>query len=634
MLNLSGPKGSSRGNKILVSLPLTSKSVKYITFIFKSIKRMENNLNLARKWRSKNFNEIVGQELSVRMLKNSLYKGHHFPVYLFSGQRGCGKTTTARVFAAALNCDNLEQFRKNPKKNSIPCLVCNSCKAMLSGKHPDFIEMDAASHTGVDMIRQVIDAASFLPLMGSKKIYLIDEAHMLSKAAFNALLKILEEPPPSVLFILATTDPHKIIDTVKSRCFQLFFRSVDTPILNNYLHDICTKEQISFDNAGLSCIIKETEGSVRDALNLLEQVRFSSARVTKESVLQVLGYLDDTQLLDLFDAVLNNGPAHVLQKIKNMKLDTYAAEFIWRRLVDLSRALLWVKHGVQPQYFVDNLVDLKQLASACSFKKLNHVLDMLYTNESVFLKTTAKHALLEMILLQLCQHNDTQNNAGGSSAPQQAVAPMAQSEDVQDYDEEDDEFEDEEEEEEVDEALYQSDDNNDLKWTSFVTAVKTLEDPLLNSVFSQGTLIKFDSINHQLDIEFSKDLAFFNDWLTQSREQWLPLLQKLFGQAIVFNPLFTGDTKVSTEKKIITQEVVPKNVAAVNPVQKTQKPVHVQSQRTSKAYQPKGFQRRGYGAVRKKINKEPIIDVSDGSIWKKTNLVLHYFPGTVHEVRE
>src|SRR5271156_392412 len=143
-------------------------------------------LNLARKWRSKSFDRIVGQDLLIRMLKNSLFLGQYFPVYLFAGQRGCGKTTTARVFAAAVNCERLSDFKKQPKEFSVPCLTCTSCVAMAAGKHPDFIEIDAASHTGVDNIRQIIDAASLLPLMGQKKIYLIDEAHMLSKAAFNA----------------------------------------------------------------------------------------------------------------------------------------------------------------------------------------------------------------------------------------------------------------------------------------------------------------------------------------------------------------------------------------------------------------------------------------------------------------
>ena len=305
------------------------------------------NLNLARKWRSKNFDQIVGQELSVKILKNSLYLDRFFPVYLFSGQRGCGKTTTARVFAAAVNCEYLEAFRKNPRSQQLPCNSCASCVAMLKGKHPDFIEMDAASHTGVDNVRNIVDAASLLPVMGRKKIYLIDEAHMLSKSAFNAFLKILEEPPSSVLFILATTDTDKIIDTVKSRCFQLFFKPVQDQPLVNHLKVICADEAIKVEADALSLIIKETEGSVRDAINVLERVRFSSSVVTKESVRAVLGHLDDEQLIQLFEAVLHKTPADLISYFKQLDLESIAPSFVWYRLIDLIRTAIWLKNGVQ-----------------------------------------------------------------------------------------------------------------------------------------------------------------------------------------------------------------------------------------------------------------------------------------------
>ena len=202
------------------------------------------NLNLTRKWRSKTFDQIIGQAMPIRMLKNSLYLDQLFPVYLFSGQYGCGKTSTARIFATAINCANVEQFRTAPRNHAVPCGICNSCLAMTQGNHPDFYEIDAASHTGVDTIRQIIEAATLLPLLGHKKIYLIDEAHMLSKAAFNALLKILEEPPSSVLFILATTDEQKILETVQSRCFKLFFSPVKQSTIVDHLASICDQEKI------------------------------------------------------------------------------------------------------------------------------------------------------------------------------------------------------------------------------------------------------------------------------------------------------------------------------------------------------------------------------------------------------
>ncbi|MFH1644148.1 MAG: DNA polymerase III subunit gamma/tau [bacterium] len=193
-----------------------------------------SNLNLARKWRPKTFNEIVGQNIPIKTLLNGLYLKKFFPVYLFAGQRGCGKTSSARIFAAAINCQNLKKFQEDPKEK-IPCLECESCQPMLKNNHPDFIEIDAASHTGVDNVRQILENSSYMPLAGNKKIYLIDEAHMLSKAAFNAFLKVLEEPPSTVLFILATTEIHKIPETVLSRCFQVIFRPINSDDLKKHL---------------------------------------------------------------------------------------------------------------------------------------------------------------------------------------------------------------------------------------------------------------------------------------------------------------------------------------------------------------------------------------------------------------
>ena len=204
----------------------------------------QNNLNLARKWRPKNFSEVIGQDISIRMLKNGLYLKKYFPLYIFSGQRGCGKTSTARIFASAFNCKKLSNFQANPKQ-AVPCSKCDSCLSMLNREHPDFIEIDAASNTGVDNVRNILESASFVSIGGGAKIYLIDEAHMLSRAAFNAFLKILEEPPEKVFFILATTELQKIPETVRSRAFQVFFNAISSDTLKNYLSNICDKESIN-----------------------------------------------------------------------------------------------------------------------------------------------------------------------------------------------------------------------------------------------------------------------------------------------------------------------------------------------------------------------------------------------------
>ena len=305
-----------------------------------------NMKNLARKWRSSSFETIIGQDIAVRLLKNSLFLGQYFPVYLFSGQRGCGKTSSARIFAAALNCEQLSAFQKDPKAIMVPCGTCESCAAMRAGNHPDFIEIDAASHTGVDNVRHIVEASSLLPVMGRKKIYLIDEAHMLSKAAFNALLKVLEEPPDSTTFMLATTDPHKIIDTVRSRCFQLFFTPIDAHTLVTHLSNICAQEQIVFEESALQLIVSESEGSARDAINMLEAVRFSAAEVTEQAVRTVLGRLPDDVIKQIAHAVVHEGPAQLLGLWKEHSIASYSAEKLYDSLVEFLRRQLWAKSGV------------------------------------------------------------------------------------------------------------------------------------------------------------------------------------------------------------------------------------------------------------------------------------------------
>jgi len=587
-------------------------------------------LNLARKWRSKSFDQIVGQLLPVRMLKNSLYLESFFPVYLFSGQRGCGKTTMARVFATAINCEKLSDFKINPKNNPIPCLTCNSCLAMLAGNHPDFIEIDAASHTGVDNVRNIVDAASLMPVMGRKKIYLIDEAHMLSKAAFNAFLKILEEPPASVLFILATTDAQKIIDTVKSRCFQLFFSPVDGEPLLDHLAAICEKEHIQYDRDGLRIIVESTEGSVRDAINLLEQVRFSSSSVTKDAVLLSLGHLDDERLLALFTVLMSQGPAHVLKYLDKNKLRLYSAEFVWQKLTELVRATIWLKYGVKPQQFGEYASQLKAIARASSLERLNGILEMIYAHEAVFKKTTAQHALLEMIFLKICSKNSDDDNSGASSIPHVASLEEEQTNEL--CDEESEEDEDVEEDQEEDAAH----DSDNAIWVSFLHKVTSLQDPLLNSLFAQAVCTGYDESKAQLQVIFSKELIFFKDWLVNTSNRWQPLLDGSYGKKMILQYEFTGEPTKETSvaiKKVVSTENAIKQPVLVKPQQKASVAASNYNQQNYKKQDNKSF-----GSYRKNILRteplNPRIDVSDKSIWKKANLVLHYFPGVIREIKE
>ncbi len=563
------------------------------------------NLNLARKWRSKNFDHIVGQDLSLKMLKNSLYLGHYFPVYLLSGTRGCGKTTTARVFAAAVNCTALSEFQKNPRTQAIPCLACASCHAMMQGKHPDFFEIDAASHTGVDTIRQIIDAAQLLPLMGTKKIYLIDEAHMLSKASFNALLKILEEPPRSVLFILATTDDQKIIDTVKSRCFQLFFKPIETDVLVAHIIHICQAEKIDFEEEALELIIEQSQGSARDALNLLEQVRFAHGKISKEGVIKVLGHLDEATLLSLFETVLYKKPAEALHFMQLICLDTFSAESVWQKLAEVARAALWIKHGVQPKHGVRYIDQLKKIVHACPWSHLSYVLGLLYSNEQLFAKTTSKHALLEMILLRMRYYQKKKGNDEGmtGSLPHAHIDLIQVSDHGQDHQESEEVGNDDDHSDESGSDMASS-------WHLFLQSVEGLKDPLLLSVFRQGSGLHLGEGSCQLELVFPQDLSFFSDKIEESQSRWLPLLEQAFKQKITLKPLFNGNTqreKPNSEKAV--QRAAPVIPGHNNHYQRAQP--------------------RSASAVR-----EQTVDVTDAHTWPQAHMLMQHFPGTITLVKE
>lgn len=588
-------------------------------------------LNLARKWRSKSFDRIVGQDLLVRMLKNSLFLGQYFPVYLFAGQRGCGKTTTARVFATAVNCERLSDFQKQPKEFVVPCLSCASCQAMAAGKHPDFIEIDAASHTGVDNIRQIIDAASLLPLMGQKKIYLIDEAHMLSKAAFNALLKILEEPPSSVLFILATTDTQKIIETVRSRCFQLFFKPIETESLYNHLAHVCEEENIKYAQDGLRTIIRESEGSARDALNLLEQVRFSSATVSKENVLAVLGHVDDEQIVTLLEILLCKTPSEFIQYLHAISFESVSAEFMWERLVDVVRAALWVKYGSPSPQFAEYQAAIKRLVKHCTGQQLNMLLHMLYDNEALFLKTKSKHACMEMVLLQMLYKKNGNDDSGRSSLMQASMPADEPELDDEEY-EDSDEDEDEEEEEVqqvhqlTEKTRIQASDTQGLPaWDQFVAQIVETQDPLLGSVIKQALFISYDDGSHVVQVSFSKDLLFFKEYLDDAKDAWMPLLKKVYSDAVELHPRFDGPATVKTQPKA----AVSQPVSAPQPQQSEQK--HA---KPTAARKPFHHGRSTARATAPLQTKESRIDVSDESQWPTATLLLHHFPGVITEVKE
>ena len=258
---------------------------------------------LARKWRPKRFSELAGQEHVVQALTNAIERGRLHHAYLLTGTRGVGKTTIARILAKSLNCVN--------GVTASPCGVCPACVDIDAGRFVDLLELDAASNTGIDNMREILDNARYAPTVGRYKVYLIDEVHMLSKAAFNSMLKTLEEPPEHVKFVLATTDPQKIPVTVLSRCLQFNLKALPQPTIAARLAEILRAEDIAFDEAALLLIAHAARGSMRDALSLLDQaIAYGAGEVRAEVVRTMLGTVETEYIYRIADALIAaDGPA-------------------------------------------------------------------------------------------------------------------------------------------------------------------------------------------------------------------------------------------------------------------------------------------------------------------------------------
>ena len=266
---------------------------------------------LARKWRPKTFADLVGQEHVVKALRNALEKGRLHHAYLLTGTRGVGKTTIARILAKSLNCEH-------PKEGE-PCGQCQSCRDIDTGRFVDLLEIDAASNTGIDNIREVLENAQYAPTAGKYKVYIIDEVHMLSKSAFNAMLKTLEEPPEHVKFILATTDPHKVPVTVLSRCLQFVLRNMTAQQVADHLAHVLDSEQIPYEPPALALLGRAAAGSMRDALSLLDQaIAMGSGKVAEQDVRQMIGAVDKRYLYELLQSIAGQNGAALMNQAREM----------------------------------------------------------------------------------------------------------------------------------------------------------------------------------------------------------------------------------------------------------------------------------------------------------------------------
>ena len=347
---------------------------------------------LARKWRPRNFASLVGQEHVVKALRHGLKTGRIHHAYLLTGTRGVGKTTIARILAKALNCEQVD--RDDPD----PCGLCSSCLQIDRGRYVDYLELDAASHRGVEEMAQLLENAIYAPTLGRWKVYVIDEVHMLSNHAFNAMLKTLEEPPGHVVFVLATTDPQKVPVTVLSRCLQLSLRNMSPQAIAEHLSTVLHEEQIAYESDALNQIAKSAAGSMRDALSLLDQaISHGAGEVRSAEVLAMLGAIDRDKVAQIMEALLDANPRQLCalaEEVCALGVDAAAVLQALAQLVqDLSLLKLDALESDDPQ--------LRRWADACEAEQLQVYWQILLHGRRDLSLAPDQQAGLTMTLLRL-----------------------------------------------------------------------------------------------------------------------------------------------------------------------------------------------------------------------------------------
>lgn len=374
------------------------------------------HLALYRSERPERFNEIIGQKHIVRILQHQLETDNVSQAYLFTGTRGTGKTTTARILAKALNCTG------NPADGQLPCGECENCKAIKEGRFLDVIEMDAASNNGVDDIRDLIDRVNYPPMVGRYKVYIIDEVHMLSTSAENAFLKTLEEPPEHVIFILATTNPEKVRETIRSRCMRLDFRRVSEDDLIEGMERICRRKQVNITRDALALVAQKADGSVRDGLSILEQcISGGDALVDLETVEDYLGSAGMDFYLGLTQNVIEHNMAEALKRVGDALRTGCDAKQIFSDWLEHYRNLMVVRYVDDAKRLInaseENIGRMRLQASQMDADSLEVSIRLLSEYINLARYSTQPRILLETAALHLMN---------GKAVPSSKVAEMLQ----------------------------------------------------------------------------------------------------------------------------------------------------------------------------------------------------------------
>jgi DNA polymerase-3 subunit gamma/tau len=380
-------------------------------------------LALARSWRPKTFSELVGQDHVVKALTHALDQGRLHHAWLFTGTRGVGKTTIARIMAKALNCTGADG---SGKMTSEPCGKCPACMEIDAGRFVDYIEMDAASNRGVDDIAALLEKAAYAPSNGRYKVYMIDEVHMLTNHAFNAMLKTLEEPPEHVKFILATTDPQKIPVTILSRCLQFNLKQMPVPLIVEHLEKVLAAEKVEYEVNALRVLAKAAQGSMRDALSLTDQaIAYAAGKVSEESVRGMLGTLDDAYLIRILDCLIAKDGASLLSVANEMGERSMSFSLA---LQDLSSLLQKIAAAqVVPESVLEDWPEageIRRLATQLTKEEAQLFYQITITSRPDLSLAPDEQTGFAMTLLRMLAFRPG-NGGGGNSSPAPSAPPVS-----------------------------------------------------------------------------------------------------------------------------------------------------------------------------------------------------------------
>lgn len=505
---------------------------------------------LYRKYRPQTFSDVVGQEHITKTLKNELSEGKTVHAYLFTGTRGTGKTSCAKILANAVNCTN--------NQNGDPCLECDACKAALNGENTDIVEIDAASNNGVDSIRELREIISFAPANSKYRVYIIDEVHMLSIGAFNALLKTLEEPPKHVIFILATTEVHKLPATILSRCQRFDFRRIDSEKICERLQFVAKNEGLTLTDDAATLIAAAADGGMRDALSILDLCASSSKNIDEKIVENVCAMAGDDYLLELCDCIKEGDTQKALLMIDKLHNSSVDMLRLLSELISHYRDLMIIKtvrSGKRPIVCsATRLAALEKQAEGLDIKEIIYTLNVLH-GATALMKTGDRRCEMEMTVLKLCNPELSVDLASlerrisaleNGAIIAKATAPVAKKvEEPTVQDDNEDAVDDEEvplpddsyapaseEEPPVTNKKAESDENEVMKWNE-ILAILTGTCPLIAGVlkgskaYIKGEYLLIDAPNSQFKTLINQANGKYKENIREAAQRVLGTTYKL-----------------------------------------------------------------------------------------------------------